>query len=196
MFGHTHYVPILRWKRGEQIALRKLLYADKAKMTPLIELIPKDFYPKKPGEIVDVDRVLHEKAKEISENWGPDPLFVDLWYLDNTLKSSHGLHPLEVLGREVRSHQLSLFNATGPLIPVTGLSRPPKYQSAVASLAISDQRGACFRLLLNDFQRSNLIHDLTLLLSNLNLQPEQIDLLVDYQVFNESSPSIASVTST
>ena len=98
MFDYTNYVPILRWKRGEQIALRKLFYADKAKMTPLIELIPKDFSPKKPEDIVDVNQVLHEKAKEISENWGPAPLFVDLWHLDTILQSSHGLHPLDIPG--------------------------------------------------------------------------------------------------
>ena len=78
MFDHTHYIPILRWKRGERIALRNLLPSDKINMTPLIELVPKDFKPKKQGDIVDTDKVLHDKAEEISINWGPAPFFLDL----------------------------------------------------------------------------------------------------------------------
>ncbi len=38
MFDHSHYVSILRWKQGEQIALRELYPRDKASMTPLIEI--------------------------------------------------------------------------------------------------------------------------------------------------------------
>lgn len=191
MFGYTHYVPILRWKRGEQVALRNMFHTDKAKMTPLIELVPKDFKPKKLGDIVDTDKVLHTKAEEIIKNWGPASFFVGLCHLDTTLFASSDLHPLEVLAQEVRSCQLSLFNTAGYLVPVTGLDRPATYQSAVATLAATDQRGACLRLFLKDIQRSNFKDDLDALLSVLNLQPEQIDLLIDYQVSNESNPSIA-----
>jgi len=38
MFDHKHYVPIIRWKQGEQIALRELFPEDKARLTPLIQL--------------------------------------------------------------------------------------------------------------------------------------------------------------
>ncbi len=39
MFDHTHYVPLLRWKRGERGALKWLEPTDKASMTPLLELL-------------------------------------------------------------------------------------------------------------------------------------------------------------
>jgi hypothetical protein len=35
MFGANHYVPIVRWKRAEKIALRHLQPADRPVMTPL-----------------------------------------------------------------------------------------------------------------------------------------------------------------
>ena len=41
MFDYKHYVPIVRWKAGERIALRELFDDDKADLTPLIE-IPAD----------------------------------------------------------------------------------------------------------------------------------------------------------
>lgn len=38
MFGHNHYVPILKWKQGEQEALELLEESLHNKFTPLIEL--------------------------------------------------------------------------------------------------------------------------------------------------------------
>jgi hypothetical protein len=47
MFGTNHYVPILRWKQAEKLALHRLRTDDKARMTPVIEITPKSFSPKK-----------------------------------------------------------------------------------------------------------------------------------------------------
>ena len=41
MFDYKHYVPIVRWKAGERIALRELYDDDKTGLTALIE-IPAD----------------------------------------------------------------------------------------------------------------------------------------------------------
>lgn len=43
VFNERHYVPILRWKRGERWALKQLAEADKQRLTPLIELPPSLF---------------------------------------------------------------------------------------------------------------------------------------------------------
>ena len=37
MFDESHYVPILRWKRGEGGALKLLSDEEKLRLTPLIE---------------------------------------------------------------------------------------------------------------------------------------------------------------
>lgn len=47
MFDHKYYVPIMRWKLGERIALRELLESDRQAIVPLIE-ISHDFVDKKP----------------------------------------------------------------------------------------------------------------------------------------------------
>ncbi len=91
-----------------------------------------------------------------------------------------------ILGEEARIRQLSL-------IPVTGLKRNNDYQSAVASVAAMNRRGVCIRVLLDDIQRVSFQNDLELLLSYLKLQPEQIDLLIDYQIISDFSPGFASV---
>lgn len=43
MFDHNHYVPVLRWKQGEQRALQQLTPVVKSSITPLIELVPNEF---------------------------------------------------------------------------------------------------------------------------------------------------------
>jgi hypothetical protein len=50
MFGPRHYVPILRWKRAEQIALRELRAEDRARISPLIEIPRKIFEARKKSE--------------------------------------------------------------------------------------------------------------------------------------------------
>ena len=186
MFNHTHYIPILRWKRGEWIALRNLDVGVKARMVPLVELVPKDFAPRRCGNPHSVDRVLFQKVKEISENCGKAPFFVDLWLLNPNLRSTNSTHPLEKLAMDARAQQLSL-------IPVTGLKRSIDYQSAVASIARTDDRGVCIRVHLDDIQRSSFQSALGQLLSYLKLQPEEVDFLADYQVIDNSSPSLGSL---
>jgi hypothetical protein len=72
MFGANHYVPILRWKRGEKIALRHLQPADKRVITPLIELVPTSFKPGQDGS-ADPALVLEHEVKEIKKDWGTSP---------------------------------------------------------------------------------------------------------------------------
>jgi len=50
MINEMKYVPILRWKQAERLALRALNEEDRTRVTPLIELIPTIFKPRKqPG---------------------------------------------------------------------------------------------------------------------------------------------------
>jgi hypothetical protein len=66
MFDRKHYVPILRWKRGEQIALRELFHADRSAMTPMVESHSND------------DTQPNVIAKQVAKNWGSSPMFFDL----------------------------------------------------------------------------------------------------------------------
>ena len=63
MFAYDHYVPILRWKGGEKLALRDLFPKDRSKITPLLE-IPKD-QAKAPKLL----------ARELGQFWGQEKAF-------------------------------------------------------------------------------------------------------------------------
>jgi len=85
MFGPNHYVPILRWKQAERIALRNLFEADRRRITPLIELTPTIFKPsrndgnERPTPLPA--QVLEREAKRFLEACGYSPFFLDLRYV-------------------------------------------------------------------------------------------------------------------
>lgn len=186
MFGANHYVPILRWKRAEKIALRHLKLADKVAITPLIELIPANFKPGRDGDERDPADVLNRQAEEIRKNWGTTPFFIDFGHVDGHLTPiSGGTHPLKYL----RS-RADLEGITP--IPVTGLNRGASYQDAVTHVA-STGSGACLRISPREVLQSGFAADMIGLATRLHLDCNKIDLVLDFQVFDPSAPTLATL---
>lgn len=63
MFDHTHYVPVLRWKRGERAAVKALHSNDKVRMTPLLRGAG---YLLLPTFAVPHDDIVLEEASEVA----------------------------------------------------------------------------------------------------------------------------------
>lgn len=110
MFDHKHYMPILRWRQGEWLALRDMHQTEKAWMTPLIELYPRDF------NSTDVDEKLRDRIIGIKKNWGSNLFFLDPWLTQPHTRTSSDLTIIEAASNLARTNGL-------PLIPVTGLNR-------------------------------------------------------------------------
>lgn len=55
MFDERHYVPILKWKRGEQVGLELISDTAKEILTPLIEIVPPpyDYNNDRPAKTMD-----------------------------------------------------------------------------------------------------------------------------------------------
>ena len=68
MFGTKHYVPILRWKQAEWLALAQLQAEDKRLLTPLVEITPRSIAPRKRHSTL-------EAMLRISINSGAQRLF-------------------------------------------------------------------------------------------------------------------------
>jgi len=67
MFDHRHYVPVVKWKRGERVALRNLTSDVREKITPLIELLPKHFEGCTPDSPDVLRSILQRKAVEFQK---------------------------------------------------------------------------------------------------------------------------------
>lgn len=187
MFGHPHYVPVLRWKQGERLALQAVQPEDREIMTPLVELVPRDFGPDKNGRPRAPADVVERKAEELLACWGKEPLFLDLRLLPSRIRGTNSGSLLERLCELGRNLGLSI-------VPVTGMGSPNSYQSAVASIARSEKRGACIRLTAKDIRSSAFRSTLSGLLSYLGLRYSQVDLFIDCQFVKETPIDIESVS--
>lgn len=170
MFGNKHYIAVLRWQQAEVDALRNLYDHDRKMITPLIELLP--------GKGGGFSKIL----KEIAQNWGFEPFFLDLNQLSPTLRLAGGGHPFVLIGKEAKSLPIKL-------IPVTGLGRDTSYQAAVASVIEANKHGMAIRIYGKDLSRANFATQLLSLVSRHKLDPEQADLIVDLEVTDDSNIS-------
>src|SRR3989344_6770274 len=135
MFNHNHYVPILRWKRGERISVRKLTQIQKDSITPLIEFVPPRPPSKNAKNPKPVDQLYKELIahipKQILKDWGKDPIFVDFQHLDDSYQLSALQEVIE------SSRNLGLY-----LIPVIYL----KSNSSFTKAALGANNGLCLRV--------------------------------------------------
>jgi hypothetical protein len=210
MFGPKHYVPILRWKRGERLALQDLRKGDREWITPLIEIprkmfeapkrqddegsdVPEqeldtasDLFPDIDGQKPDPGRVLLVAAKRILGAWRYSRFFLDLCHIDEHVPRIETQHPLAFIAEEARRIKLLL-------VPVTGLNRRDEYQKAVAQIAAIDGHGICLRVTYDEVFRQTFSAELGNCLTKLFLKAADVDLLLDFQDFDPEKPSIGAV---
>lgn len=184
-FDRIHYVPILRWKRAERVALAKLSANTSAHITPLIELVAENFKipsKKEPSSEEVASKISHQ----LFQFWGERPFFIDLHQLSQSLLTEGPSHFLILLSNYTGITQVSL-------IPVTGINRDPSYQSAVLNVIEKHNQGVCFRLSREDINRRTLAQDLKSTLSFFRIVPEEVDLLIDFQVIEQSVPTFSAL---
>ena len=205
MLGTRHYFPILRWKKAEMNALHRVRVADKARMTPIIEITPASFSPKNRGtetedslnteSLVAIDpvrdpgSVLRHHAKEVLQFWGNSPFFLELGLLEGAVPLINGTsHPLTYFTDVARSYRLRM-------VPVTTLNRSATYKSAVAESVKTGGNGICIRLSPNEMLGPLFALHLSRAQDELGTNPSATDLLIDYGVFDSEAPAIAKLLS-
>lgn len=184
MFDHTHYVPILRWKRAERWALADLPHSTCDVITPLFEPTTWAFADTKKRKTLESK--ISNIAEDLLQYWGQDPFFMDFGLVPANARSYAGRDSFLLMAKEARSQQLHL-------IPVTGLGRGQAVQSAVKEVISTDGYGACFRLFRNDLGDAAVQTHITNLLTELQIQPNNVDLIVDLQCVDQITPDYASL---
>lgn len=183
MFKENHYVPIIRWKRGEQSALLELDESTKDSMTPLIEVAPVEWDFENECYKKTIDEHIVNFSAQIQSNWNhSNPVFIDAIQIciDDEELMENDVHPLEYLFTE-------LYNAGIAAIPVTGLNRGHNYQSAVKNIHYSLNSGIALRLTEEDFD--DIDSNLTSALEDLDIEVDQVDIVLDYKYIDPQVPA-------
>ena len=183
MFDSKHYVPILKWKRAEQGALKALEEKHKKDITPLIQFVMPKNMPQEQLEdvITRFEEQLTEIPGKIVEVWGSTPIFIDVSLLFSTPLKAKALDFISRGG-----HKLG-----GIFIPVIHLNDEEKVKKSAWAVAKETKSGLCVRLICPDFSdMTKLGQDITSLLS-VGLSEKDIDLLVDIKETEENGDKYA-----
>ncbi|MBN9683631.1 MULTISPECIES: beta family protein [unclassified Corallococcus] len=167
-------MPILKWKRGEQSALANLFPNDKSLVRPILEIL---------SDTLEIDQPGHDPyvkvVNQIANAWGNAPAFVDLGALEPDQQAPGGVHPVEYFFTVAR-------NAGLQLIPITGPYRDNPFQSAVATVATTDRRGAGMRATQDEVFEPTFSADLSAATNAIGLAPQDVDLVLDWQAIAEN----------
>lgn len=170
MFQSKHYVPAIKWRQGEYLALAELSDAQRDRITPLVEIppVPWDFDEEQPAK--SVDQHLARVPAQMAEHWGERPVFVDTGLLDGEARMANARHPIDDL-----FERLAVVNV--PAIPVLSAEHDAAYQQAVAAVVARDNRGVAIRLRPDDFANPN--SAIAYMAELVDAPDDEIDLILD-----------------
>lgn len=173
-------MPILKGKMGEFSALKQLSKEVKNALTPLIDIprIPLKYSSEEqPKQKYSLEVHLEKIAKKIGSNWGTrNYIFVDLFDIRLSERTSSGEHPLTFISKNLQEEGVKS-------ILTTGLDRDDDYNDCLAQ-TLSDNAGeVCIRLMDDDLDLIDDLEDeLDFLMAELSVTPENVHLLLDFRV--------------
>jgi len=181
MFNSKHYVPILKWKRAEQSALKALGEEHKKHITPLIQFVMPKQKPQEQLEdvVLRFEKQISKIPEKIIEVWGNGPIFVDFSLLYTNLLKVKSLDAILRGGYKIRA----------TFIPVIHLKDDLEIKKAACLLAKENKNGICLRLICPDFSDLDLtkLHqDIAEFLSSMKLEENDVDLLIDIKEIGEN----------
>lgn len=171
-FDHSHYVPCLRWKQGEYLAVFQLPPTTRRMFTPLIEVPGIGYDFENETKAKTIDEHLAPFAKRVLEKWGRQPCFVDLNLIGSNERMATGVHPVRFIFNILRERMCSA-------ISVTGLDRNNAYHQEIKNIMTQNKSGVCLRIKIEQAAKGSLKDDLDSLLSRLKVKPESCDLIID-----------------
>ena len=169
------YVPVLRWKQSEWMALRYLDDQVADAILPLIEIPPSRYEDRETRQVTDIDAKTEDVAEKLYINWGTRPFFLDLNLINTTVhRTSSGRHILEMM--------CTLADASGLcMTPVIGLHRNDDYQRAVLE-ACNMGNGLCLKVAARNALHLAFPDEALMLIESMGLGIEDTDLIVDFGI--------------
>ncbi|MCY8912543.1 beta family protein [Bacillus atrophaeus] len=183
MFNENHYVPVLRWKRGEQNAIKELDDKIKNKITPLVEIPPIDWDFENECPKKTIDEHIKNFASQLKNSWGSaNTIFIDAFQIciDDEEMTVNKIHPLKHIFDSLLKENL---NAIAVICPNCGLN----YEKAVHTIIETYDTGYCLRL--SDKHLDNTDELISTFLIKFPAAPEKIDVILDYRYIDPNHTS-------
>jgi hypothetical protein len=188
-FGDEHYVPVLKWKRGEARALKELAPTVKAACTPLIEVVPIPFDYDAGVDKKSLRKHIDDAVEELATSWGTKaPVFVDVVTL---LPAGVGTgNTLTMMFDEMRK-------AGVRAIPVVSTASPTDVIAAGANAHKKDGRGVFLRERIDDVIAPKYPARVAATLLSLGVSASRVDFMLDMQdvAENKQATNATAVTS-
>lgn len=173
MVSKNTYVPILKLKAGELKALGYLRDRFRSPVVPLFDMPPNTAEDDE-GNGVPPEAHVDGTAEKIMKEWRrSDPVFIDAWTLDE--KSVGDPYPTAL-----QDIAMDASNSAFSFIPVTGLRRSARYQSAAKFAAGLQGKGAALRVSARDEDNPEFEASIGRVLDTLEIAPDECDLIFDY----------------
>lgn len=179
------YVPILKWKRGEQIGVKNLSNTCKDKIIPLIEIPPIEWDYENECPKKNIDEHLAGVVETILTSWGVNRrFFLDIpWMDEETEDLLTGQHALEYLFEDILKNTLEG-------IPIIRCNDYDRYKEIVKDIVRTNPYGVCIRI--KDDDLLDLDENLEQLCSYLQIDKCNVDLIIDLEYIfpNKESQNI------
>ena len=124
---NNYYVPILKWKRGEQIAIRLLDTNSKHKLLPLIEIPPVKYSWSYKKTKRTLEPYINGVVNSIYTSFGSIRVFLDLVNIYQEGLLSNGEHPIENIVNQGSKYELTI-------VPVVKENSDKDYVKAIQNL--------------------------------------------------------------
>ena len=167
----TTYVPVLRWKGAEQLAISRLTTNARRRMVPVVELVPRDFLPvARAGDLSEFGKSLAAIG-----GWGPErPVLLDPHLLGDELASLVVPHVAAAAKK---------YGVTFGL--VTGLSRTENYQVALRRTVENIGCDVVLRIQAPGFRNASFEPAVERTISQLARAPNSVHLILDFQTITD-----------
>lgn len=170
------YVPVLKGRAGEFLALRHLDLSTREAILPLIEVIPA------PADAApDVRPVLLRTAQKVSESWAAFPVLLDLGFLDTDVELGGGHGPLWLAATELVRADVGVLPVFRPADALPTGPATRLIEDAAELHARGQLRGAAIRLSAEDMddEPGNVALAIDHILSSTGISARDAVLLLD-----------------
>jgi len=174
MISYKHYVPVLRWKQAEWLALRELKSKYCKLITPLIEPTPRLFNKE---SIAKLDTEITRTVTNLQKSWKINPFFFDSHLISRVVDEKYLLENIFEKAKEK-----DLF-----IIPVTSFNRGANYNQTLKKYVKKNNRGLCLRLDIVNCKLDKIKEPIDNLCKYFDLSPKQIDLIIDYKLIPQKN---------